>query len=503
LYSGDIVSFEIDAANADPAWDDARVAVYAGSREGEPIATGAFGSFGIGERAQATFWWAWETAGLSGPQTIVVAVEAGNGEARETLDLLTVAVNLRPAEERPQPEASARWTQTESECCRFHYLTHTAAERDIELMKAEADAAFDRVEDLLGVRRRRKINFTLLSRLLGQGGFASAEITLTYIDRNAAGLDLPTVFAHEGVHILDSQIAPTKPALMTEGFAVYVAGGHYKPEDLEQRAAALLALGGYVPLAELANAFYRAQHEVGYLEAGALIAYLVDTYGWEKFREFYASFQQAPDDARMLDGALAANYGKGLSEIETEWLAHLRGLPADPAQLDDLRLTIALFETLRRYQQLYDPSAYFLTAWLPDGPEARRRGITADFIRGPRAPENVALEAMLAAAENALMEGQFAQVERLLASVNAALDTRDLSADPLAADYVHIVTQLAADGYEAQTIEIGDTTASVTAIRVWPALEALTLERTEAGWRMARLPADAIMAHVAAADGGR
>jgi hypothetical protein len=505
LYSGDIVSLEIHAGKVDPDWKDARLSVHVNTLVSDPIAQGAFGSFGIGARAQATFWWAWDTAGLSGPQNLIIVVEprAGQEGRPAPLDVLTVTVDLLPAEARPEPEASARWAQTESECCLFHYLTHTAAERDIELLKAEADAAFERVEDLLGVRRTAKLPFTLLSRLLGHGGFAASEITLTYIDRNAAGIDLPTVFAHEGVHLLDQQLARTKPAMLTEGLAVFVAGGHYKTEDLERRARALLELNRFIPLSALAKDFYQSQHEIGYLEAGALVRYLVETYGWEAFRNFYGSFQPAPDEARMLEGALAAHFGKGLDEIEADWLAHLRALPVDQAQVDDLRLTIELFDTLRRYQQLNDPSAYFLTAWLPDGPEARRRGIVADFIRAPRAPENIALEAMLAAAEQALHRQDFARAGQLLASVQAVLDARNLFFDPLAADYLKIVTQLSADGYEAQTIEIADGTASVTAIRQWPTLEALVLQRTERGWRLASAPTDAIMALVAADDGGR
>ncbi|MGH2524069.1 MAG: hypothetical protein ACRDH2_16305, partial [Anaerolineales bacterium] len=445
------MSFEISAANADPAWQDAPVSIYAGSLEGEPLATGKFGQFGIGGRAQATFFWAWNTRNLVGPQTLFVTVDPEKKEGAEVApgqqgQVLSLTVNLLPAEQRPMPEPLARWAQTESACCVFHYLTGAAAARDIEIIKAQADEAFAHIESVLDVKSEKKVGFTLLSRLLGHGGFASDEISVTYVDRNPAGNNVPNVFAHEGTHILDRQIAQTRPALLTEGLAVYVAGGHFKPEDLEKRAAALLALERYIPLEKLANDFYPAQHETGYLEGGALVTFLIDRYGWDRFKKFYGSFEEADSDAKMLDEALRANFDISLSDLEAEWLAHLRSLPTDPAQVDDLRLTIGLYDTLRRYQNLNDPAAYFLTAWLPNAGEARRRGIVADFVRHPTAPENLALETMLVDARRALAAGEFATTEKLLNSVNAVLDAHNLFHDPLAADYLEIVIDVADTG---------------------------------------------------------
>ncbi|MBM2850072.1 MAG: hypothetical protein HW418_3014 [Anaerolineales bacterium] len=393
LYSGDIVSLEISAQNAAPGWQEASVNVYVGARAGQPVATGQFGKFGIGERAQATFTWVWDTAHLEGPQTVVITVAPKGASADiAPLDVLTVTVNLLPASRRPMPEPLAHWAEAESACCVFHYLTGTAAARDIQLIESEADRAFAHVEDVLGVKQNQKVAFTLLSRLLGHGGFASDEISLTYMDRNPTGSNLLIVFEHEGTHVLDRSLAKTRPTIMTEGLAVYVAGGHFKPEDLDKRAAALLTLGRYIPLTDLTNNFYSSQHEIGYLEGGGFITHLVNTYGWARFKTFYGLFQDAPSQAEMLDAALRANFGKGLSDIEAGWLVHLRSLPPDEDQIEDLRLTIELYDTLRRYQQVDDPAAYFLTAWLPDGPEARQRGIVADFVRHPDAPENIALE---------------------------------------------------------------------------------------------------------------
>ncbi|MCC7358775.1 MAG: hypothetical protein IT317_04830 [Anaerolineales bacterium] len=487
LYSGDIVSIEVVADDAPQNWSGAAVRLYIGERGEEPLARVNFTRYGLGGRLQATFTWVWDTAGRSGPQTVILVVSPGPvaGETTPPEQELTLSVNLLPSEARPQPEPEAQWAEAESACCLFHYLTGTAAARDIDVIRAQADAAFAHVAATLGVTSEQKVGFTLVSRLLGHGGFASSEISLSYLDRNPAVTELFSVFAHEGTHLLDRQIATVRPTMMVEGLAVYVAGGHFKTEPLDARAAAVLALDRYIPLADLANGFYPAQHEIGYLEAGAFINYLVERDGWETFKGMYATFQSAPTDAAMLDAALRAHYGVTLADLEAEWLAYLRAQPADPAQVEDLRLTVALFDTLRRYQQLKDPAAYFLSAWLPDGREARRRNIVGDFVRHPLAPDNIALEAMLDAAGMHLHAGEYAPAADLLAAVNAALDADDLHAAPLAADYLRVVEQLAAAGYEVQALRLDGPTALVSAIRAWPTLETLTLTEAAGGdWQI-------------------
>jgi hypothetical protein len=185
-----------------------------------------------------------------------------------------------------------------------------------------------------------------------------------------------------------------------------------------------------------------------------------------------------------LDAGLQLNYGLSLAEMEAEWLDYLRGLPPNSDQVEDLRLSVTLFDTLRRYQQTMDPAGYFLNAWLPDGPRGRERGIVADFVRQPDAADNVALEAMLTTAGWALQAGEYREAAQLLEGVNAALDAGDLGASPLAADYRQIVTELAAQGYTAQEIRLFEGEAEALAIRDWPTLETLTLVRAETGWQV-------------------
>jgi hypothetical protein len=115
---------------------------------------------------------------------------------------------------------------------------------------------------------------------------------------------------------------------------------------------------------------------------------------------------------------------------------------------------------------------------------ARQRGIVADFVRHPRAAENIALEAMLNAAGEALHAGEVDRAGELLEAVNAALDTDDLLAAPLAADHLHIVHELLLSGYEVQGMRLDAQTAEVAAIREWPQMDTLTVVRAAGGWQL-------------------
>jgi len=495
LYSGDWVTFDVTPRNLgsiDPA--DLTVRIYLWTEDGpEPIAEGVVGYPAFDQVPRARLTWAWDTSGLEGEQVLTVrldpddAVREGDEDPRNNAVNLTV--RLLPADERPPIEVAATWTTSTTACCEVHYLTGTAAERDLSLIVDQANEATDHVEARLQVLQGKPLSLYLIGRVIGHGGYAQGgdRLVISYLDRHYAGDNLREVLRHEITHVLDAaELSPQAPALLREGLAVWVAGGHFKPEPLRARGAAILRLGWYIPLGDLAEGFYTHQHEIGYAEAAAFVAYLVDTYGWQGFRDFYAglgTYEGTP--VEVLDGALMESFGKGLDETEVEFQRWLEAAPPSLDQERDLEETVRLFNLVRRYQQIYEPGAYFASGWFPDPVEAERRGIVADFLRHPRAPENIALETMLIAAREALESGRFDRTERLLEAVEGVLDQGAFT-DPLAASYLEIVRTVAAAGYEAQRIDLEGKTATVWAIAHWPALEELRLVRIKKGWRISR-----------------
>jgi hypothetical protein len=122
----------------------------------------------------------------------------------------------------------------------------------------------------LAIMPSQKLPVYLIDRVVGQGGFAGTDMVVSYVYRRYAGGGFYELLVHEAAHILDQQFAPQRITFLAEGLAVWVSGGHYKSEDLNERSAALVATKRYVPLAHLIDGFYPVQHEIGYLEAGGL-----------------------------------------------------------------------------------------------------------------------------------------------------------------------------------------------------------------------------------------
>jgi hypothetical protein len=427
LFTGDLVSFEVIApAGMDVQGKNLQVQVLAPLQQ--DLGSGTFYPFGIGGRLQATFIWVWDTTGLQpGAYRLLFQVEDGPAWEEDFY--------LNPQDTMTAPEPRASWASAESDCCIIHYVTGTPGERDLAWLLEEADRQAALTEARMDARFAEKVVITILPRVLGHGGFAGGEISISYLDRNYAGNNFSMVLHHEMVHILDAQLGgDLRPSILVEGLAVYLSGGHFKPEPLLERAAALLeipadgedpdGLGWFIPLRQLTDAFYPSQHEIGYLQAGALVQYMVERWGWQEFSAFYRDIPQPEDgsQAQAVEDALTRHFGLTLEELERDFLALLRDQLVTANHIEDVRLTVLYYDTLRRYQRVFDPSAYFRTAWLLDNREMRRRNIVADYLRRPQGPENLALENLLVGANQHFLVGSYPETQQFLDSVNATID---------------------------------------------------------------------------------
>jgi len=488
LYSGDVIS--IEAIVHDGAKINLRgfnVELYIDSKL---ISRERASGHGIGQRLEASFEWAWRTTGLGGAHTIQILVDPDDkikiGDEDSTNNTASVTVNIQPRSDLPFNELDAKWIRTESECCIFNYIANSPAARDIESLKAQTNDSVAFVEARLGRKRSAKLVLNFIDRVLGHGGFAGDTITITYMDRDYPAGSFANVVRHETAHILGRSLGRERPILIEEGFATYIAGGHFKLEPLAPRAAGLVTLDRYIPLAQLADNFYPAQHELGYLESAGFIEYLVNTYGWEKFVTLLGAFQQTRNESAMLDAGLRFTYNKKLSEIESDYLAYLK-TQTDPRWMRDIENTIRYYDTVRLYQKKFDPSAYYLTAWIPDIDRAVRDGLTADYQRHPLTPCHIAIETMLIEADRGIDSGDYDLAERTLNALTKVLAADgDFTVHPLSADYLEIVKQILMSGYEPQRITLKDNAAIITVKRnnAPPSLMQLQVTRVNGAWKL-------------------
>jgi hypothetical protein len=487
LYVGDLVSFEV-ISPPDMELKGSNVSVQVDPPGGLNLGSFPFGAWGLQGRSEASLIWVWDTKNLNaGLHTLSYNVQPQG-------ITWTDQVKLLPSDAIPPAEANAHWSETHTQCCTVFYITNTASERDLPTLTTLVDAQAKDVTEKLGSDFTQPITITLIPRLLGHGGFTSSEISVSYLDRNYAANSWDLVVHHEMVHVLDGELGGDfRPTIFVEGLAVYLTGGHYKPEPLMPRAAALLPayLNQYIPLKTLADDFYTSQHEIGYLEGASLIEYMVKTYGWSAFSSFYRDIHshQGESQSDSINSALLVHFSITFSQLEQDFLSALQSEPDTSAWVDDVRLTVTYYDSMRRYQQLLDPSAYFRTAWLLDNKSMRERGIVADYLRHPHIPVNLALETLFITAHQHMIALDYTSATQILDEISLVLDaiehgmTDPFSVSQLASDYLTISDSLQHQGYEVQTVTVTGDIASVSATTTTGlALIPLNLQRTGGEW---------------------
>jgi len=143
---------------------------------------------------------------------------------------------------------------------------------------------------------------------------------------------------------------------------------------------------------------------------------------------------------------------------------------------------------MRYYQQDFDPSAYYLFAWLPPALEARENNVTADLTRHPETSANIALETILLSAKKAIGQGKYALANAYLDTVERVLNNNGRFLDPLANSYLNIVRTARSSGYEVQQIDLSGSQAKVLAVQQGDVeLSELTLELVDSStWVLMR-----------------
>ncbi|NJN55389.1 MAG: hypothetical protein HC804_11905, partial [Anaerolineae bacterium] len=466
IYAGEKVTFQI-LAHVPDALNPADVTVHL-LVDYQDVVSGTLDAANLEGSGVGLFEWAWDTSDGVGSHLVHVildrydAIQTGDENADN--NQVTFNVTVQDPAVLSRPERTAVWMTAETTCCILHVVRGTAAERDLAQLTTAVETAVQQAATRLGEQPSRKLDVYLVDRVIGQGGYAGYSVVISYLDRSYANNGFHQIMTHEAVHILDRQFAPERINSLAEGLAVWVSDGHYKLENIDRRAAALVDIGQYVPLPQLIDNFYPVQHEVGYLEMAGFIKFLIDTHGWLRFRDFYSNVSAA--DAATLSAAVDINlqqyFNLTLADAEAQWLAYLAQQPPDPAAAADLEATIRFYNVMRRYQQLYDPTAYFLTAWLPHPETLEKEGNPADLTRHPQEELNIALEVMLQAADTAVRAADYQQANILLDSVERVLDSGEFI-DPLARNYLEVVRTASAADFEVQQVLLNGSQALVKA----------------------------------------
>ncbi|HSL27679.1 MAG TPA: hypothetical protein VK900_00655, partial [Anaerolineales bacterium] len=466
-YAGDVLTFEI-RSNSD--FDETFTVFMALDNQTPRQVPATVTPFG-----DVLLSMAFDTSNLPGQHTLKFTT--ADGALNETYFF-----EVFPADQRPKNEENAEWLTRETDCCTFHYISETAAARDIDFISEHFQQGADDFEAIMQAEIQSKMDVYLIDRILRNGGFGGGgKLLISYTDRyygpTVGGAGLETLARHEFSHAADISLEGITDGVNFnyEGLAVYVAGGHYKPEPLAQRAAALFDLDRSVPINEII-----LQHELSYLHAAALLTYIADAYGEEKVWEFLRSDPTQDGQLLPLEDAIRLTFGISLEDFDQGFQAWME--KNDPGeQLDDLRLTIELQELRREYQDAYAAQPLFIQ--LEEVDAVARPEYLPIVMREARAPTNIAVELMIAHGQQAIIDGDYTRAAELNKTLATIIDTGEFEA-PLAGEYLDVVLAAADAGYEIVNLDLEGDRASARATVEPPALVELELQNLNGTWQI-------------------
>jgi hypothetical protein len=461
-YQGDLLTFEINAGG--PVKEgEAEVTLQVDGGESHSV-TGQWDQHFLRFQLDAQNL-------LVGEHQLAIRAEQGSTRIKQSYTL-----EIQPANQRPEQEQDPAWVSREIDCCTLYYITNTAAARDIETLAGVVQKAVDTVDDYPTVEVDEKLDVYFSDRMWFNGAFGGpGELFIVYTDRYYG----PTV-GHKGIDILvrhEMGHAVFPHFSFNEGLSLYVAGGHYNPQPIPKRAAAMLSLDYYPP-----GRGRDRQHEITYLYQAGIVNYIIDTYGWEKLRDFIEADNQ--DGGAFSDAArntlFSETFGVTRDTFEENFLDWLRS--QDPGhQVEDLELTIELQTVRRKYQDRYVPWPWFFMGYAEETfgrPEYLHLN-----IREPHTPAHAATEMLIADAQQALADDQYDQARTLIETLEHVVSTGRLDV-PLAHEYGSVAQALAEKGYVVVSLELedGEAYVQVAEAKSFPELESMTLYKANGLW---------------------
>jgi hypothetical protein len=210
----------------------------------------------------------------------------------------------------------------------FEFQPGTEAEKDIDLICATQEKAFEKITSFIGESDFPIIKYYLYSdrqkkgELTGNDGNGHA-VSVKFEVHAIYNENILCIGPHEDTHLLTKNIG-LPPQLFREGLAEYFSENwHGQPHSFWvkqfQRENKLF------PISKLMdNEFwYEADDLISYPQAGSFISFLISEIGKEKFLELYKKLD-SEDINQNNEKLMRTITGKSLLEWEKNWLSDMK-----------------------------------------------------------------------------------------------------------------------------------------------------------------------------------
>ncbi|MBI5211558.1 MAG: hypothetical protein HY927_16435 [Elusimicrobia bacterium] len=260
----------------------------------------------------------------------------------------------------------------------FYYVEGTAAERDLGQIIAKREKALSVITTALGVVPGQKISIYLYptreSTESGQGtGKAFNDCSgasVNYFDFSPSYER--THYGHELAHLISCRLSGGRHELpiLAEGLAEIL---DQSGRDMHEEASSCVRIYGertWLRVEPDKDFEYSSFHHsrCNYAKAGSFVRFLVDSYGWEKFRRLYAATTKIAIDPReerltSFEKQFLAIYTVSLKALEDTWNEEVSRHHKEPRRLPEGDLTAIknLFASQDAAVASHDPQAFAST----------------------------------------------------------------------------------------------------------------------------------------------
>lgn len=277
-------------------------------------------------------------------------------------------------------------TTRESAHFKLRYNPDRLSEAAAKEAERLAEAGWQTCVKRFGYELEKKITLDLTPRFLGATGFTFPQrpnqdpfVGVRYGELDYLGIDGEYVLTHEIAHVFSKELAGTA---LGEGIADWGAGRFSSLPMRQWWGAALRQEGlwidpeaffitGEFPTSPEVNAVIRTSQ---YVEAGLLVQFLVERFGWEKVRAFAGEFHKARgrlisneerarqpgqrerDQSRRPPAPDAVRetfqqaFGVSWQDLRKEWERGMTAESPKPQERERLTLGMRLYGAVRNYE---------------------------------------------------------------------------------------------------------------------------------------------------------
>lgn len=272
------------------------------------------------------------------------------------------------------------------------------SEEQAKTARSLSESAWTRNRDLFGAAPDHRLKIDLTPDFQGATGFfkpgdpAAKDpnrrpfIGVRFAELDYLGLPAEYVLRHEIAHWFSGDLAGSP---LGEGIADWAAGEFAELPTRPWWGEELRKAGLWIePDAFFVTGDFEAPAEVNapirtaqYAESALLIRYLVERFGWEKFRAFAADYSTArgpltsnesrkalryrprrsqsekgerdprlPSDAGAVRAAFEKHFGASWTQLRAGWEQGMRADPAPPEQAEGLVLAFRIYGAVRNYE---------------------------------------------------------------------------------------------------------------------------------------------------------